>query len=171
MTINGHYTLPHESCWVLWFHIGVHLSVVSYVPLPDFCFRRMTWENVNRLSPNLVNCELILWRSDLGLRMGKFCQFLAELPACESSVFLFLDNNLSKSQWIFTKFDMCIDIVEIWFGIDNGQISTIFSCPWHDNGGLLSFHVFIFLYNQCIFVWILCFWGPHLNSFISGTIL
>ena len=45
--------------------------------------------------------------------MGKFCQFLAELPACESSVFLLLDNNLSKSQWIFTKFDMCIDIVEI----------------------------------------------------------
>ena len=33
------------------------------------------------------------------------------------------DDNLSKHQWIFTKLVMCIDIVEIWFGIANGQIS------------------------------------------------
>ena len=26
----------------------------------------------------------------------------------------------------FTKLDMCIDIVEIWFGIVNGQIFFIF---------------------------------------------
>ena len=37
--------------------------------------------------------------------------------------FSFPDDNLSKNQWIFTKLDMCIDIVEIWFGIANGQIS------------------------------------------------
>ena len=29
------------------------------------------------------------------------------------SVFLFLDNNLSKYQWIFTKLGVCIDIMEI----------------------------------------------------------
>ena len=40
--------------------------------------------------------------------------------------FSFLDDNLSKHQWIFTKLDMCIDIVEIWFGIANGQILSIF---------------------------------------------
>ena len=40
--------------------------------------------------------------------------------------FLFPDDNLSKRQWIFTKLGMCIDIVEIWFGIANGQISSIF---------------------------------------------
>ena len=34
--------------------------------------------------------------------------------------FLFPDDNLSKHQWIFTKLGMCIDIVEIWFGIANG---------------------------------------------------
>ena len=44
--------------------------------------------------------------------------------ACDT--FIFQDNNSSKSQWIFTKLDMCIDIVEIWFGIANGQISSVF---------------------------------------------
>ena len=34
----------------------------------------------------------------------------------------FLNDNLSKRHWIFTKLGMCIDIVEIWFGIANGQI-------------------------------------------------
>ena len=32
----------------------------------------------------------------------------------------------SKSQWIFTKFDMCIDIVEIFLGIAHRNISSIF---------------------------------------------
>ena len=36
----------------------------------------------------------------------------------------FPDDKLSKHQWIFTKFGMCIDIVEIWFGIANGRILT-----------------------------------------------
>ena len=38
------------------------------------------------------------------------------------SVFSFLDDNMSKYQWIFTKFGMCIDIVEIWFAIADRQI-------------------------------------------------
>ena len=43
---------------------------------------------------------------------------------------------LSKLQWIFTKLGMCIDIVEIWFGIANGQNSSNFegviceTCPY-----------------------------------------
>ena len=52
--------------------------------------------------------------------MGKFRQFLKELSARDISIFLFQDNNLSKSQWIFTKVDMCIDIGMIWLGIANG---------------------------------------------------
>ena len=36
--------------------------------------------------------------------------------------FLFPDDNLSKYQWIFTKLGMCIDNVELCFGIANGQI-------------------------------------------------
>ena len=31
------------------------------------------------------------------------------------------DNNLSKHQWILTKVGICIDIVEIWFGIASGK--------------------------------------------------
>ena len=49
--------------------------------------------------------------------MGKFCQFLIELSAHHISIFSFLDDNLSNSQWILTKLDMCIDIVEIWPGL------------------------------------------------------
>ena len=33
------------------------------------------------------------------------------------SIFSFPDDNLSKCQWIFTKLNVSIDIVEIWFGI------------------------------------------------------
>ena len=58
--------------------------------------------------------------------MGKFPKILKELSAGDMPIFLFLDNNLSKHQWIFTKLGMCIDILEIWFGIANGQISSNF---------------------------------------------
>ena len=54
--------------------------------------------------------------------------------------FSFPDDNLSKHLWIFTKLRMRIDIVEIWFGIANGQISSNFYgviCPQHNNGGVL----------------------------------
>ena len=47
-------------------------------------------------------------------------------PSVRPSTFLFLDNNLRKCQWIFPKLGVCIDIVEFWFGIVNGQISSIF---------------------------------------------
>ena len=50
--------------------------------------------------------------------------------------FSFSDDNLSKYQWIFTKLGMCIDIMEIWFGIANEQISSKFYgviCPRHTN--------------------------------------
>ena len=52
------------------------------------------------------------------------------------SVFSFPDDNLRKFRWI-AKLGMCIDIVEIWFGIANEQISSIFdgsylpeTCPY-----------------------------------------
>ena len=57
-----------------------------------------------------------------------------------SVCFSFPGDNLSKHQWIFTELGMCIDIVEIWFGIVNGQISSNFDgviCPRHDNGRVL----------------------------------
>ena len=66
--------------------------------------------------------------------MAKFRQFLTELSAREMPIFSFLDDNLSKHQWIFIKLGMCFDIVVIWFGIANGQISSFFDgviCPRH----------------------------------------
>ena len=38
-------------------------------------------------------------------------------PSAVSIRILFQDDNLSKHQWIFTKLRMCIDIVEVWFGL------------------------------------------------------
>ena len=41
---------------------------------------------------NLV-CALILWRSGLGLLMGKFRQFFTELSARDTLLFSFPDDN------------------------------------------------------------------------------
>ena len=100
-------------------------------------------------------CILILWRSGLGLLMGIFFffffffffQFLTTLSAQDTSTFfLYPVDKLSKWQWIFTKLGICIDIVVIWFGIANAQISLTFDrviYALHDNGGVLSFYIFI----------------------------
>ena len=71
-------------------------------------------------------CALILWRSGLGLWMGKFRQFFTELSACDRSIFSFWDDSFSINQWIFTKLGVCIDIVQICSGIADRQVSSIF---------------------------------------------
>ena len=43
-----------------------------------------------------LGCALILWRSVLGLLMGKLRQIFTELSARDTPIFSFLDNNLSK---------------------------------------------------------------------------
>ena len=66
--------------------------------------------------------------------MGKFHQILTELLARDTPIFSFPDDNLSKCQ------GTCINIKEIWFGIANGQISSMFDrviCSRHDAGGIL----------------------------------
>ena len=59
--------------------------------------------------------------------MGKFSEILKELSARDTPIFTFRDDNLSKCQGILTKLGTCIHIKEIWFGIANGQISSIFA--------------------------------------------
>ena len=79
--------------------------------------------------------------------MGKFCQFLTELSVRSKSRFSLPDDNLSKNQSVFTKLGICIDIMEIWLGLSNGQISPVFYrvvCPPCNSGGVLLFHVYIF---------------------------
>ena len=51
-------------------------------------------------------CSFILWRTGLGLFVGKFHLFLIELSAHDRSIFSFPDDNFSKCQWIFTKFGL-----------------------------------------------------------------
>ena len=58
--------------------------------------------------------------------MGNFRQFLTEKSARYTSIFSFPDDNFSKYQCIFTKRGICIDNVEIWFGLANVRISIIF---------------------------------------------
>ena len=75
--------------------------------------------NPDGFSPNLV-CALLLWKSGLGLLMGKFGQIL-EFSARDTRIFSFPDENLSKNQRILTRLVTCIDIKENWFGIANGS--------------------------------------------------
>ena len=129
------------SCW-----LSVCLSVVCPSVGPYFRFGMIIWVNVNGFSPNLV-CALILWRSDLGMLMSKFCQFLTELSARDMSGFSFLDDNLSRYQWIFTKLGTCVCALILWrsgLGLQMDKLYRFLTiiCPWHNNGGVLSFHVF-----------------------------
>ena len=69
-----------------------------------------------------------------------------ELSSRDMFAFPFSDNKLSNYQWIFTKLAMCINIVEVCFGIANRQILSIFdrvTCPRYDSGRVSLFHIFI----------------------------
>ena len=95
MNSQHFYTPPHNSGRVLWFHVGRPWVRPLYVRPSVFRFQMITWVNINGFSPNLV-CALVLWRSGLGLLMGKFRQFLRELSARDTPIFSFPDYNLSK---------------------------------------------------------------------------
>ena len=83
---------------------------------------------------NCVDSFSSVWSGVLWFHVGRLCVHL--------SIFSFSDDNLIKHQWTFTILGMCIDIVEIWFGIAYGQISSIFNiviCPPHVRGRVLCF--------------------------------
>ena len=117
-----------------------------------FCFRMMTWVNINGFFRNLI-CLSILWRSDLGLlKMAKFHQILMELSAWDTPIFLFPDNNLSKCRGILTKLGTCFDIKEILFGIANGHISSGFdSVTCRDTIMMVSYPFIFLLLLQLLF--------------------
>ena len=52
------------------------------------------------------------------------CTLVCPPVHCMSIHIWFVDDNLSKHQWIFTKLGLCIAIVKIWLGIANRQISS-----------------------------------------------
>ena len=49
-----------------------------------------------------------------------------ELSTLDTPIFSFPDDNFSKCQGILTKLGTCIEMKEIWFGIANGEISSMF---------------------------------------------
>ena len=94
---------------------------MSLFSLQDDNFSKYQW-----IFTRLDICiALILWRSALRLLKGE-TSILTESSARNISIFYSYDNNLNKSQWIFTNFDVCIDIVKICLGIPHGQISSFF---------------------------------------------
>ena len=93
------------------FKLDVHVSVCLPVCLSIFCFWMITWVNIDGFSTNLV-CALILWRSGLGLLMGKFHQIFMEIsPRHKMAGYYslkFLFNSLKIEYWwsfIFVVFD------------------------------------------------------------------
>ena len=82
------------------------------------------------------------------------CLSVIQLLSCSYFHFWMIT---SKYQWIITKLDTHIDIVEIWFGIAYGQILSIFErviCLLHDSGGILWFHnLILFLFLSADLVW------------------
>ena len=134
---------------------------------PYFHFRKIT-SKYQWIFTKLGMCIDIV-QILFGIANGHFHQFLTNLSVCKMSVYSFLDDNLrkyqliylaathlilfqdnklSKYQWIFTKLDMCIDIVEILFLILMGKFHQFLTviCPRQDNGEVLSFHIFIYIF-------------------------
>ena len=67
------------------------------------------------------NSGRVLW-----FHVGRPCLSVRPSVVRPSVHFSFPDDDLSIHQWIITKFGVCTDIVEIWFGIANGQILSNF---------------------------------------------
>ena len=89
----------------------------------------------------------------LGLLKGKVRQFW-QFSSGHTFIFLFPDDNLSKYQSIFTKLVLCLDIVEVWFGIADGRILSIFDrviCLPQNSGRVLPFHIFIVFFQKIMF--------------------
>ena len=57
---------------------------------------------------------------------GYYDFMLAVSVSVHLSIFSFLDDNLSKYNQFVTRLGTAIDTLEIWFGIANGQILSIF---------------------------------------------
>ena len=86
--------------------------------------------------------------------MGKFHPFLTVICLQYIHIY-FQDNNLSKSQWIFTKFDMCIDIVEMLWDCSLAKFA--------DDMVMAGYYHFIFV---CVFS--LFKIHVHLKSFMKN---
>ena len=88
--------------------------------------------------------------------MGKFHQILMELSARDMPIFSFRDDNLSKCQGILPNLVYALilrrkKIKEIWFGIANGQISSILTDLYDRNTMMVGYYRFTFLFHFIFF--------------------
>ena len=106
---------------------AIHPSVCQSVCRPSaFCFPEDNLHKFKLIFTKLGMCIDIveIW---FRIAYGQILLSIFDSFFCLGHVhFFFSDDNLSKYQWIFTHFGVCIDIVEIWFGIALGQISLYF---------------------------------------------
>ena len=83
--LTRHTIVVEYYSFTLIVHVSTGASVRLLYVCPYFLFRTRTWININGCSLNLVYV-FILWRSGLGLLMGKFRQFLTNLSARQTIV-------------------------------------------------------------------------------------
>ena len=125
VTVAGYYGFTLDVHRYYGFTLELCVSICPSLSIQlYFCFLMITWVNVSGVSPNLV-CALILCKICFEIANWQILSSYDKLSACHTSVFLFPDDNFSTYWSLLTKLDMCIDIMEIWFGIANGQISSI----------------------------------------------
>ena len=117
-----------DLIWDYWWANFITFWQRSAHDTSDFSFL----DNLSKYQWTLIKLGLYIDIVEIwfGIANGQISSIFDRLSTRDrftvTSIFLFLNDNLSKYQWIFTKLGMCIDIVEIWFGIANGQILSIF---------------------------------------------
>ena len=91
---------------------------------PKFCFRSISWEQMDRISPNFIYA-FILTRSTLGLLHIIFRTFVSELWPLIYAIISFPYNIYRTNGQNFTKFCICIHIDKIYVGIVTHHFSHI----------------------------------------------
>ena len=107
MIVVGYYGFMWDA------RVSVHPSLCRPYNCPSILyFWRISWVNINGLSPNFWYCAHLV----RNCKWANFVKFLQSYLPATHPYFRFLMIT-SEYQWIFTKHGMYIDIVEIWFGI------------------------------------------------------
>ena len=103
-----------------------HLVYIWYTDSYERCCSSKIISNTNQwVFTKLGMCiDIEIEEIWLGIANEQISSIFDELSAYHTFIFLFLNDNLSKCQWIFAK--LGIVIVEIWFGTADGLNSSIF---------------------------------------------
>ena len=133
------------DCW--WENFLTFLTESSARDTTLFSFLIENFSKSHEFSPKLV-CALILWRSALGLLMGKFRLFLTELSAHNTSPYFTLRTITWVNLNVFLSNLVPVCAFILWrsaLGLLIGKFHQFHwvICLWHDNGGVLSFRIFL----------------------------